>query len=275
MGLRIVYNNVADSSSVSASTTAGTLVATNLLKDIKSDIWRSTGTAATVTLTWATSQMLSMVALPFCNLTSSSTFRIKLYAEIADVAPVLDTGVVTACAGTPLGLWDWGNIPLGVNGYSYGGASYGVAWWETTVAKKMELIISDTTNTAGYIEASRVVAGTYYTPENDAELNVDWNVDDTSVNIRSAGNDLRSEMGSQNKCIKFNLSVLSAGDRATTASILRGNGKIKPLYVSLFPNDTDTSKEQHYQVYGKIKDSLSVGHSNWNLYSSTIEIEEA
>ena len=272
--LKILYNNVADSATISASSTAGSLVASNLLTDIKSDVWRSTGTSATLTLTWSTSQLLSGFVLPFCNLTSTATFRIKLYTNTTDVSPVLDTGAVLACASAPLGLWAWGAVPLGVNAYSYGGASYGVGWFTATSCKKITIDIVDTLNSSGYIEAARVVTGSVFTPENDAELNVDYWIDDRSVEARSGGGDLRMDIGTSSKGIKFNLANMNPADRLTIASILKGNGKYKPLYVSLFPNDTDTAKEQLYQIYGKLSGNLSIGHSNWNLFGCPVEIVE-
>lgn len=272
--LKILYNNVADSATISASTTAGSLAASNLLTDIKSDVWRSTSTSATITLTWAASQLLSGVVFPFCNLTSTSTFRIKVYTNVADASPVVDTGAVLACANSPLGLWSWGSVPLGVNAYSYGGASYGVGWFTPTSCKKITIDIVDTLNPSGYIEASRVVTGSVFTPENDAELNVDFWIDDRSVEARSGGGDLRMDIGTSSKGIKFNLSNMNPSDRLTVASILKGNGKYKPLYVSLFPSDADPAKEQQYQIYGKLSGSLSIGHSNWNLFGCPVEIVE-
>lgn len=272
--LKILYNNVADSATISASTTAGSLVASNLLTDIKSDVWRSTGTSATLTLTWTTSQLLSGFILPFCNLTSSSTFRIKLFTNTADVTPVLDTGVISACAAAPLGLWAWGTVPLGVNAYSYGGASYGVGWFTATSCKKITVDIVDSINPSGYIEASRVVTGVAFTPVNDADLNVDWWIEDRSTEARSGGGDLRTDIGTTSKNLKFSLANMTPADRLSVASILKGNGKYKPLYISLFPQDVDTTKEQQYQIYGKLTGSLSIGHSNWNLFGCPIEITE-
>lgn len=52
--LRIIYDNAADRATLTASTTAGALAATNLQRDEKAAIWRSTDTTATLTATWAT-----------------------------------------------------------------------------------------------------------------------------------------------------------------------------------------------------------------------------
>jgi hypothetical protein len=273
--LRVVYNNAANRGTVSASTTAGTLVASNLLTDSKADTWRATTTSGTITITFPSSEMVSMAAFPFCNFTADATMRVKCYTGTGDVTPVLDTGVVLAAAPTPLGMWDWGNIPLGVNSYSYGGASYGVVWFATQSVRKIEIIISDTSNAAGYIEASRLVTGAYWSPVNDAELSPVWQGVETTTNTRNDASDLVSDIGTLNKKLQLTLPVMNPSDRTTMMNVLRGNGMSRPIYLSLFPEDDDSSAEQAYQIYGKLVSQPALNLPNWNLYATTIEIEEA
>lgn len=275
--MKILYDNAVDRKlSITASTTAGSLAASNLLTEAKSEVWRSTGTTATLTTTWTNAEFVNCVVLPFCNLTSSATFRVKLYTNVADVSPVLDTGTVLACAAAPLGFWNWGNVPLGVNAYSYGGGNYGRAFFTSYPVKKVEVIITDSSNPSGYIEASRLVLGATYTPENDANLDdgVNFNIMDTTVNTRTGGGDLKSDIGTQSKSITFSLSHMSASDRNTVQNILKGNASYKPVFISLFPQDADPTKEQTYQIYGKLSENLNMGHAVWNLFNSQIEIKE-
>ena len=272
--LRIVYNNSADRSTISASTTAGVLVATNMLTDRKSDTWRSTGGTATITMTFASAEFVGCVATPFCNLTSAATFRVRTYTEVADSVPVVDTGVISACAATPLGLWEWGNIPLGVNAYSYGGANYGRAWFATNPVKKVVIDIDDNTNLAGYIEISRMVAGAYFIPERNAELDANWEVLEASKSERNDATDLITDIGGKSKKITFNLQHMSPADRNSVTNILKGNGVAKPMFISLYPDDDDSSVEQLYQVWGKLSQQSAVGIAYWNTYNTTITIEE-
>jgi len=273
--LRLLYNNAADRSTVTASSTAGSLVASNLLTDRKSDTWRATGTSATLTVTFTATEIVSMFAMPFCNLTSAATFRIKCYTNVADVTPVLDTGVVYAAPSSPLGMWEWGNVPLGVNAYSYGGASYGVAYFAANPIRKMTIDIVDTTNPSGYIEGSRIVAGTYFMPERNAEYGAKWTVVDTSKSERNDSSDLITDLGSRSKKISFDLANMTASDRSAVMNILRGNGLARPVFLSIFPQDSDSSIEQSYQVYGKLSQQSVIGMPYYGAYDTTIEIEEA
>lgn len=273
--LRVVYNNAANRGTVTASSTAGSLVASNLLTDSKSDVWRSTSTTATITVTFASPELVSMVAFPFCNLISTDLLRVKCYTNTGDTTPILDTGNVLANAPVPLGLWDWGNVPLGVNAYSYGGAAYGVAWFETKTVRKVEIIITATLNPSGYIEAARLVMGTYWSPENDVELSPQLSPIESTTQTRNDSGDLISDIGFMSKKLQLTLPVMTPADRNALLNILRGNGMSRPIFLSLFPEDEDSTREQHYQIYGKLPAQSTVNLPNWNLYSSTIEIEEA
>ena len=273
--LRIVYNNAADRATITASSTAGGLVASNLQKERKSDVWRSTATTATLTLTYSTAEFIGMVAFPFCNLTSASTIRVRTYTNTADSTPIVDTGFVSAAAATPLGLWEWGNVPLGVNAYSYGGAIYGRVWFVSNPVKKVVIDIDDSTNTTGYIEASRLVAGAYFSPERNAELNATWEITESSRSERNDASDLITDLGSKSKKIGFSLEHMSPSDRNSITNILKGNGMSRPIFVSLYPDDEDSSIEQLYQVYGKLPQQSSVGIAYWNTYNTTLTIEES
>ena len=62
-----------------------------------------------------------LLALVAAGRTSTATIRARAYTLAADVSPAVDTGAVLACGYSPLGLWPWGTVPLGVNAFSYGG----------------------------------------------------------------------------------------------------------------------------------------------------------
>lgn len=273
--LRIVYNNAANRGAVTASSTAGTLVASNLLTDSKADTWRAASTSATLTIIFPSAEIVNTIVTPFANYTSGVTFRVKYYTNSGDVSSIYDSTALSACAPVPLGLWEWGSVPLGVNAYSYGGATYGRLYTPTHTVKKIEITITDTGNPSGYIEASRLVIGSYWEPNNDAELSPQWIPVEDTTHTRSDAGDLRSDIGTLNKKLQITLPVMDASDRNAMMNVLRGNGMSRPVFLSLFPDDEDSTKEQHFQVYGKLPQQTGVTLPNWNLYSTTIEIEEA
>lgn len=267
--LRIIYNNVADSAtSVVASSTAGTTTTANLKKDTKALVWRSTSTTATLTVTLPTAQIVGGVILPFSNLSSTATIRVQLNTG-------LDTGNVLAAPYQNLTNIDWGYIPLGVNYYSVGGYSYGRVWFTPTSATTITITITDTLNTSGYIEASRLVIGSYWSPRYNTSFGMSVVARDTSTSNRTESGDLVSNQGTQFSSMKFDLNWLTPVDRVQLTTLLRKLGTNKPLFISLFPDCTeDWGKEQMYQIFGKLSQSSDVSHPIFGIYSSQIDIEE-
>jgi hypothetical protein len=62
--------------------------------------------------------------------------------------------------------------------------------------------------------------------------------------------------------------------------LLIGSGISKPVFISLFPDNTDTGlavdyeKERAHQCYGKMTQIPGVNYSTLDMYSTQIEIEE-
>jgi hypothetical protein len=271
--LRIVYDNAALRSTLTASTTAGSLAASNLMSDIKSEVWRSTSTSATLTLTWTSAEYVSCVALPFCNLTTAATIRVRGYTNTGDATPAIDTGAQSA-SPTTLGQINWGQQFLGVNSYAYGGGTYAVIWFASTAVKKLVIDLVDTSNTQGYVEAAKLITGAYWTPANNADYGVELTVADSSTHERSDAGDLRTDRGTLHKVLNLDLTMLTSVDRNALWSIYRGNGLSRPIFLSLTPLSDDVVEEQIYQVYGKLSKQGSIRYQFINQFSSTIEIEE-
>lgn len=273
--LRIIYDNAADRAALAASSAAGAMTADRLLSDIKADVWRSTGPTATITATWPAAELVGGVVLPFSNLSARATIRARGYAKVADAAPLFDTGAVEACPAPVLGLWDWGSIPLGSNAYAYGGGTYGRVWIPVPGAvEKLVLDIDDSTNPAGFIEASRLVCGAYWEPAKNAEYGAPVQAVDTSKHIRTDAGDLVTDIGTRHKTQTVNLSLMPPVDRATLWSIVWGNGMRRPIFFSLHPNSGDARLEQTHQVYGKLASTAAMNTPFFQRYATTLDIEE-
>ena len=302
--LRIIYQNAADTSSttITASSTASASTSTSNLKlDPKAQVWRSgsvttpisngTYTAkANLVVTFAALTTVGGVMLPFCNLSSAATIRVRGYTGTAPVmlgttdSPtvtatgtlVFDTGTILACPYQPIGLWNWGTQPLGVNSYSYGGGTYARAWVTSQPSCTSLLIeIVDTANYSPYIEASRLIIGSYWSPKYNTSFGLSQTPKDLSTNARSESGDLISNRGTIYNSVSFDLTYLTPSDRLEMSRILRGNGISKPLFVSLFPDNTsDPAKEQAHQVYGKLSQLSGIQHTMFDIYGTQIEIEE-
>ena len=274
MTLRILYDNAADTATLTASTEAGSLVVENLLTDIKSEVWRATATTAAIEAEWTDPVMCRMAAIPFCNLTSTATIRVRGYTNAADVSPAVDTGTILACAYDPLGSW-FGTRPLGVNAFSYGGGTYARAYFAATWVRKLVIDIVDDDNTSGYVEASRLVAGDYWSPQYNASQGAELLPADDSKHDRSDSGDLRTKRGPQYRVLNISLDAMFTADRARLYEILRGNGLYRPLFISLFPgNESDPLLEQAHQLYCKLSSKSAIALPLFSIYAAPLEFEE-
>lgn len=81
--LRIIHNNAADRATLTASSSVGALVPTNLKSDLKSVVWRSAtagaGTTPTARLdaSWPATEPIGGVALAYCRLTAQALMRVR------------------------------------------------------------------------------------------------------------------------------------------------------------------------------------------------------
>ena len=140
--LRIIDTNTADISlTLTASTTAGALAASNLLTDIKSQVWRSTATSARLTLTWTDLRLINAVILPQTNFTNTATMRIRGYSLIPQTCPALQRQylilpLLSCCGYTSAEAMGWDkNIP-GVSNFGYGGGVYAGLYFADYIGKK-------------------------------------------------------------------------------------------------------------------------------------------
>lgn len=272
--LRILYDNVVDrAASLAADSTAvgGTLVASNLQTDIKTDIHRSNAATTVVyTLTWSAAQTFNMAALAFANLTAAATIKAQVFTNTGDVSPALDTGAVVACGYTPY-------LPqgaaIGVNQFPYGGFTYGRVYFAATPGKKLVITVADAGNAAGYIEAGRLIAGQYWSPAYNAGYGPQLSLATNTQSKRDGAGNLRAEIRPKSRGLRVNLErLVSAADRDTIYSILRGNGAL-PVFFSLYPENADAALEQEHQIWGRLKDS-SISLPSVGLFTAPLEIEE-
>jgi hypothetical protein len=251
--------------------TLTTVPTANLQKDSKSLVWRSTGTTATLTVNFNISKTVRGVVLPFTNLTSTATINVTLTG-----GSVYTTGTVLACPYAQTDSWDTSYLPTGANSYAYGSGTYARAWFPSALpCAGLTITITDTNNTAGYIEASRLIIGDYWSPTHNTSFGLTSAPKSLSSSMRTESGDLVTNRGIQYNSMNFDLTWLTPADRAVFTKIIKANGINKPLLISLFPDASeDYDKEQTFQIYGKLTQVPDLTHPMYSMYSSMIEIEE-
>jgi len=251
---------------ITALTTATPV--SNLLIDKKALVWRSNTTTATLTISFGSSKTIRGIVLPFTNLTSTATINVTC------------TGGSTATTGNVSQIFtnssDTTYLPTGASTYSYGGGVYGRAWFSSAqTCTGCTVTIVDTNNTAGYIEASRLIIGDAWIPTFNTSFGLTYGPRSLSTNNRTEAGDLVTNRGIQYNSMSFDLTYLNPTDRATFTKILKTNGINKGLLISLFPDASeDYDKEQTWMIYGKLTSMSDITHTMHTMYSSKVEIEE-
>jgi hypothetical protein len=274
--LRIVYDNaISRTVTLLADTTAGSLVVTNMTTDLKSDVYRSTATSCSITATWAASETIGVVALPFCNMTTAGTLRVRAYTNVADATPAYDSGAVLANPTNTADPATWGSAYQGVNSFAYGGGSYAVVWIPPVACKKLIVDVADSTNPAGYFEAARLVCGNYWQATNNPDHgSVTAAMEETSKHERADSGDLRTDRGVMYQTLTFSLEIMPLADRNIVWRILKGNGMYRPVFVSVAPQSSDAGEEEIYMVYGKLSKNSQIQYQFLNQFATSLSIEE-
>ena len=279
--LRIIHDNAADRAVLTASSQAGALGPANLQLDRKSAVLRATGLQQTITATWPEQECIACVALIFTNVTSSARMRVRGYGQPGDAVPALDTGWMMPCPEAPLGSYPFGELPLGWNAYAWGGTNTwargggadAVAWFAPVFVRRLVIDVYCPDLPEGYIEVSRLVAGNYWSPENNAEYGASLQMQDTTEVYRTAAGTAKTAIGVSSEKLSINLGHLAADDRARLMRILRECGPVRPLLFSLFPENPDPLLEQDHMLYGRVANLDAVSTPYYETYSAPLQIE--
>ena len=276
--LRVVSDNAIDRATLGASTTAGSLSVDNLLVDGKSLVHRATSTTVVYTATWAAAETLAMAAAVFCNCSPTTTIQVQLYDAVTGGTLLLDTAVLQpgalACPAPAISLRGW-TPTSSSSAYAYGGGATARVWFAKTAGvKRMVLTLVDTNSLQGYVEASRLVAGTYWSPVANPDYGPTLTWVDLSRSYRTESGDLKTDAGPRYRKLGISLSLMPVADRSALANILRG-GTTGSLFFSLYPESSSQfAVERDYQVYGRLTDVAAMTLTNYNAYSTPIEIAE-
>lgn len=258
--VRLITPNLSDLVTMTVSPAAvATLLVTNLQNQTRARLWRSTSAAAqTIYGDWASNQTLSSVVLARSNLSTGAELTLKLYSGAGQSGSLL----YDSTAQTKTGNLDWGYRDFG--------------WWFTPTSgvRSFSLKVDDTANDDGYVEASRLVLGTYFEPVRNMSygLALDWKED--SKQERTEGGTLRTDGKSPFRGWSFHLGRLTETERASILSIARNVGVRDDLYLSCFP-DASGNTERDYAGVVKIVQLPKLVYDIIDNFNTDLVFEEA
>lgn len=276
MSLRIIVANEADTATLSASpAVAASLPVTNLQDPSRARVMRTTGLAdQQVKATWTVARQVSALALVRHNLTGSGTLRVQLYSDAAWSIQVYDSGALKAWPVAALGDLAWGVDPLAPTVFTGWGRAFSVLWLPSLVtARSLVLTLSDPTNGAGYMEASRLFVGRHMEPDKSFDWGIEMGWREDTRQERTDGGTLRSDATEPYRRMRLKLSWLSESDRPKWVDILRAAGRRKDLFVSA--EQSGGMLERDYTLAAKIVSAPVSARVALGRYEMDFEFEEA
>lgn len=216
--VRFISPNSADVATLTVSPAAvSTLPVTNLQDQTRSKIWRSTSTAdQTISGEFATATTVMAFVFYRHNLTNLATIRFQLYA---------------GAAGTGTLLYDSTAVAIG----TFLAERFYVAWFVGGAARSFKVIIHDPTNPDGYVQATRLVVGSYFEPVINMSRGLQLSWPEASKQQRTDGGTLRTDGFEPNRRWVIKLELLTEEERTTLLQIARDVGLRQDFFVSCFP----------------------------------------
>jgi hypothetical protein len=185
-----------------------------------------------------------------------------------------DSGFVLCCPSPAVKLSGF-TAAQASSAYGYGGGKYARAWIPRISCYGVAIDVADTNNLQGYVEAGRLIIGDYWEPVIGADQSeTTFTLVDTSTQIRTEAGGMLVKVGPRHRKQQINLPSLGPTDRAKMWDILWGNGSRTPIFLSLYPNNSDTRLEDVHQLYGRLTTTPVMNTPYFNHQAAKLDIEE-
>jgi hypothetical protein len=219
---------------------------------------------------------VSAMALVRHNLTADATLRFKVYDDLNQTGNLTyDSGTVALSVPIAWGDFIWGPAAWGGEAFADWPVVFSVMWFDPVAALSFDLEINDGANADGYLEASRLFVGLYWTPEVNINYGVSLSWVDKSTQERTDGGSLRTDAVESFRRWEMDLSRLTSGERAQLSEILRRTGLRNDLFLSVFPEESGET-ERDYSGAVKLVQNVALIHDMFsNFRTQTLAFEES
>lgn len=269
--MRLIYNNLADIATITATNTSSGST-TNLKNNRKSSVHRASN-SVTYTLTWTSPQLINAVALPATNLMPGSTIRVNMYSTTGSATThAFEITEAAGSSSTGKNVILPGNITQpNYTHFSLGAATKTSVWFPSITSQttqKLEIILSNSIA----IDCSRIVCGKYWEPTRQVSRGITLGIQDSSEVSTTRNGDTYINTTYIKETLNFELQYFNDTDRKQLLDIFRTWGSNNFIYVSVFPDGTNTELMQTYSIYGRNSD-LNMQYDIAGFYTTSLSIE--
>lgn len=141
-----------------------------------------------------------------------------------------------------LPTYGWGESPWGIDGWGGFPADgdypdYTAFWFDGVTADWFQVVISDSANADGYVEAGRIKLASQWAPA----VNFDWGAkigrESRSRVARTRGGSLRAEVRPSYRTLEVGFSWLTKAEAIELLAIIQDIGKYDDVLVAAYPED--------------------------------------
>lgn len=151
----------------------------------------------------------------------------------------------------------------------YGGGKYIVSYF-TLASGTTSFTVTFSTS----VKVSKFIVGNYWSPKYNTNYGVQVGYEDATTYARLQSGDLYATIAPRNKTLQFDLQYMDESDKFYLFDIIKSVGKTKPMFISIFPGDSDQQKEQMYSIFGRLSTPPNISHIMYTMYSSSLQLEE-
>jgi hypothetical protein len=279
---RFVPQNYFDTATLTSTLTPLTNTSLNNLKNARRARtlrWQSaSGTMGIYGTYGGDAKTIACIALDRFNFFASATVRFRAYVA-ADWTggTVVDTGSLAAYNALALGAWQWGLDPLGGSAFSgYLGSKFFVSWFAQTSIGSWLLEITDTGNSLGYSELSRVVLGDKLQATYSAKFGLSNTWDDSATEqVVMDGGSTISDAKIPRRTATGEMTGLTATERTNMYSLVRYNGKSRAFLISFQAGEGSDKERDFTIVQAKFRDTPQLNWLESGMHAMPFSIVEA
>lgn len=156
--------------------------------------------------------------------------------------------------------------------YANGGGAQASIYFPPLTFTGFRVDILDAANAQGYIEAARLIVGSYWEPENAPSAAPLTIIDSTELYYNAAGGQM-ARAGNKRRRVGIDLQFMGAEDRARLVGVLI-DSRSYPILISVFPDNPDAALESDYSVYGRMPEDATISVMYAAAYETKVQVEE-
>lgn len=276
MSIRIVTSNVSDAAALTSTDFTVGLPVSNLQLEGRARVARTANAAGTKVINGdlAGVSMLGACVLYNHNLTSQATWRLRVWDAVGQTGNVVyDSTTVAALPALGWGDFQWGAVPWGASVFTGWGAAFSVLWFPAVLGRSFRLEVTDAANADGYLQAKRLLLGPYFEPLVNVDYGLQLYWEDNSVQRRTQGGSLRTDVRTRYRVLRAQLGYLSDSERAVAVETLRQIGLRTETFVSVFPG-AGGALERDHSLLGKFTSMPQFTNGEPSSHQAPLAFEE-